>query len=266
DIMRNLTRKNGKFEMSKEDAALALFGFTDKVNQAHASKKHAKDVFEKGSVDAYILSTVTKSMSKGATLDYHTPKITGEPSETSSDLKSDKQREELISKLKELETRYSENAQQIDGLQTKVERNAESLKKIREAFEEYNKNQDLFKRANDKYLGAEKKVKNCESKIEKVETAEEKARLTEKLDSYKLDAQTLGDQRYDCDSKLSIAKGRLDKVLKTHKFVGKTLYEIEQIMNQVKEELDEKIADNRTIERKIAEINAKLESNSEHSV
>lgn len=72
DLMRSLTRKGGKFQMSKEEAALAIFNFADKVNQAHASKRHAKDVFEKGSVDAYILATITRSMSKGATLDYHT--------------------------------------------------------------------------------------------------------------------------------------------------------------------------------------------------
>jgi len=74
DVIKSLTRKGGKFEMSKEDAAVAIFDFTTKVNNAHADKKHAKDVFEKGSVDAYILNTVTKSMSKGATLDYQTSK------------------------------------------------------------------------------------------------------------------------------------------------------------------------------------------------
>ena len=70
DAIRNLTRKNGKFKMSEEDAVATIFDFTIKVNEAHESKQYAKDVFEKGSVEAYILSNITKSMAKAATLDY----------------------------------------------------------------------------------------------------------------------------------------------------------------------------------------------------
>lgn len=70
NAIKNLTRKNGKYKMSEEEAVSTIFDFVDKINQAHAEKKHAKDVFEKGSLEAYILSNITKSMAKAATLEY----------------------------------------------------------------------------------------------------------------------------------------------------------------------------------------------------
>ena len=67
-VMKLLTKKSSKFAMTKEQAAAAIFDFTTKANQAHTDQMHAKDVFEKDSVDYYILQKATARMANAATL------------------------------------------------------------------------------------------------------------------------------------------------------------------------------------------------------
>ena len=67
-VLGVLTRKNGKFNMTKEEASAFIFNFADKVTQAHDAKMHAKDVFDKDSAEYYILRQTTTKLMKAATL------------------------------------------------------------------------------------------------------------------------------------------------------------------------------------------------------
>ncbi|MBQ8615352.1 MAG: hypothetical protein IJ415_02180, partial [Clostridia bacterium] len=55
-IMKTLTRKGGSFEMTKEEASVFIFDFTQKVYEAHDKGLSAQSVFEKGSIESKLLS------------------------------------------------------------------------------------------------------------------------------------------------------------------------------------------------------------------
>ena len=56
--------------MTEEEAALAISEFSDKVNQAHNSKRSASSAFASGSIEKYILVNGLKAMKTLITLDY----------------------------------------------------------------------------------------------------------------------------------------------------------------------------------------------------
>ena len=66
-IMHLLTKSSKKFKMTKEEAKRVIFKFTVDANLAHDQRKYAQDIFEKDSVEDYILSKAKLQMAKAIT-------------------------------------------------------------------------------------------------------------------------------------------------------------------------------------------------------
>ena len=62
--------KKGKFKLSKEQAGVEIEKFIDKVNEAHNNKTSVKLMFEKGSIELYILTNGVKELKNLITMSY----------------------------------------------------------------------------------------------------------------------------------------------------------------------------------------------------
>lgn len=173
---------------------------------------------------------------------------------------------EYLAQLEALEREHATNQDKIQLLQGQQEREADKIKRIKPAFALLKTKQDALKSVEEKIARIKQEIKSSEAAMKKAKTSEEIQVMSDELSAKRDQATKLGDKKYDCESEVSVAKAQLDKMLKSYKLEGKSLDEIEQIFADKKAELDEIIANDRTIERQIALINSKLVEINNHTV
>ena len=269
--IKNLTRKNGKFKMTDEEAATTLFDVVEKINKAHADKKHAKDVFEKDSVEAYILSNITKDMSKAATLEYLDKKqnqVEEVPFsfELPVDPDLDKQRDTYIEEEKALTEQVFANEREIKTLKMKQKRNADALVVIRGDFSYLEKKQKELENADKKIWDLDDEIKKRKELMKKAKTDEEKQSYKSQIESLESKQQKNWDVRAKRFEDKCKAEAELEKTLKLYGYEGKTLEEIIKITDSLQIDINELTSKNENLNKLIEEVQSKYQATFGHSV